>query len=376
MKIVHVITGTGLGGAEVMLDTVLRALGPGYASQVVSLQPLGPVGERMRARGVVIDTVGMRAGVPDPRAVLRLTRLLRGIGPDLVHTWMYHADLVGGIAARLAGVRRVAWAIHNSTLDPGVVKASTRAVVRACAALSGRVPDAILCCSDVARRIHVGYGYPDPRIEVIPNGLDIGRFAPDPHARHRLRAELGIAPEAPLVGLVARWDPQKNHAGFLRAAAAVRAARPETRFVLAGTRIEDGNPELAALVGAHGLRDAVRLLGPRDDVPQLMAGLDLLVSASVYGEAFPIVLGEAMACGVPCVATDVGDSALIVADTGRIVPPSDDAALAGAIVALLGATPEARRALGERARERIAGNFDIERVARRYEAFYDRLNAR
>jgi glycosyltransferase involved in cell wall biosynthesis len=376
MKIVHVITGTGLGGAEVMLDTVLRALGPGYASQVVSLQPLGPVGERMRARGVAIDTVGMRAGVPDPRAVLRLTRLLRGIGPDLVHTWMYHADLVGGIAARLAGVRRVAWAIHNSTLDPGVVKASTRAVVRACAALSGRVPDAILCCSDVARRIHVGYGYPDPRIEVIPNGLDIGRFAPDPHARHRLRAELGIAPEAPLVGLVARWDPQKNHAGFLRAAAAVRAARPETRFVLAGTRIEDGNPELAALVGAHGLRDAVRLLGPRDDVPQLMAGLDLLVSASVYGEAFPIVLGEAMACGVPCVATDVGDSALIVADTGRIVPPSDDAALAGAIVALLGATPEARRALGERARERIAGNFDIERVARRYEAFYDRLNAR
>jgi glycosyltransferase involved in cell wall biosynthesis len=376
MKIVHVITGTGLGGAEVMLDTVLRALGPGYASQVVSLQPLGPVGERMRARGVVIDTVGMRAGVPDPRAVLRLTRLLRGIGPDLVHTWMYHADLVGGIAARLAGVRRVAWAIHNSTLDPGVVKASTRAVVRACAALSGRVPDAILCCSDVARRIHVGYGYPDPRIEVIPNGLDIGRFAPDPHARHRLRAELGIAPGAPLVGLVARWDPQKNHAGFLRAAAAVRAARPETRFVLAGTRIEDGNPELAALVGAHGLRDAVRLLGPRDDVPQLMAGLDLLVSASVYGEAFPIVLGEAMACGVPCVATDVGDSALIVADTGRIVPPSDDAALAGAIVALLGATPEARRALGERARERIAGNFDIERVARRYEAFYDRLNAR
>lgn len=376
MKIVHVITGTGLGGAEVMLDTVLRALGTGYASQVVSLQPLGPVGERMRARGVVIDTVDMRAGVPDPRAVLRLARLLRRVGPDLVHTWMYHADLVGGIAARLAGVRRVAWAIHNSTLDPGVVKASTRAVVRACAALSSRVPDAILCCSDVARRIHVGYGYPDPRIEVIPNGLDVRRFAPDRDARRRLRAELGVAPEAPLVGLVARWDPQKNHAGFLRAAAAVLAARPETRFVLAGTRIEDGNPELAALVGAHDLRDAVRLLGPRDDVPRVMAGLDLLVSASGYGEAFPIVLGEAMACGVPCVATDVGDSALIIADTGRIVPPSDDAALADAIVAMLASPPETRRALGERARERIAGHFDIERVARRYEAFYDRLNAR
>ncbi len=376
MRIVHVITGTGLGGAEVMLDTVLRALRPGYASQVVSLQPLGPVGERMRDRGVAIESIGMRAGVPDPRAVLRLARRLRRIGPDLVHTWMYHADLVGGIAARLAGVRRVAWAIHNSTLDPKVVKASTRAVVRACAALSTRVPDRILCCSDVARGIHVGYGYPADRFEVIPNGLDVRRFSPDPAARGAVRAELGVAPDAPLVGLVARWDPQKNHAGFLRAAAAVLARRPAARFVLAGTRIDDANPGLAALVRANGLGDAVRLLGPRNDVPRVMAALDLLVSASGYGEAFPIVLGEAMACGVPCVATDVGDSSLIVADTGRIVPPCDDGALADAIDALLAQPAEVRSALGERARDRIAANFDIERVARRYEAFYDHLTDR
>jgi glycosyltransferase involved in cell wall biosynthesis len=376
VKIAHVITGTGLGGAEVMLETVLRALRPGYASHVVSLGPLGPVGERMRAHGVAIDSVGMRAGVPDPRALLRLARLLRSIGPDLVHTWMYHADLVGGLAARIAGVRRVAWAIHNSTLDPMVVKASTRAVVRACAALSARVPDRILCCSEDARRVHIGYGYPAERFEVIPNGLDVRRFAPDAEARHALRAELGVEPDAPLVGLLARWDPQKNHAGFLRAAATVLARRPAARFVLAGTRVDAGNPELAELVRAGGLHDAVRLLGPRDDVPRVMAGLDLLVSASGYGEAFPIVLGEAMACGVPCIATDVGDSALIVDDTGRIVPAYDDAALADAIDALLGAPAELRRALGERARARITEHFDIDRVARRYEAFYDHVAAR
>jgi glycosyltransferase involved in cell wall biosynthesis len=376
MKIAHVITGTGLGGAEVMLDTVLRALRPGYESHVVSLQSIGPVGERIRARGVPIETLDMRAGVPDPRAVLRLARLLRRLGPDLVHTWMYHADLIGGLAARLAGVRRVAWAIHNSTLDPQRVKASTRAVVRTCAALSGRLPDRILCCSDVAQQVHVGYGYPEDRFEVIPNGLDVQRFAPDPDARRQLRAELGVPGEAPLVGLIARWDPQKNHAGFLHAAAAVRRRHPAARFLLAGTRIEPSNAELAGLVDGHGLGDAVRLLGPRDDVPRVMASLDLLVSASGYGEAFPIVLGEAMACGVPCVATDVGDSAFIVADTGRVAPPGDDDALGRAIGELLDLPAHDRAALGARARQRIATHFDIRLVARRYEAFYDGLQGR
>ena len=373
MKVVHVITGTSLGGAEIMLDTLLRALSPACHCTVVSLMPLGTVGERIRARGIPIESLDMDPGRPNPAVLLRLVRHLRRLRPDVVHTWMYHADLLGGVAARLAGTGKVAWAIHNSTLSRRHVKARTRAVVRACAWLSRRVPHRILCCSEVAQRLHVDWGYPSDRIEIVPNGFDVSRFRPDAQARAAVRAELGVSAQAPLVGLIARYDPQKNHAGFLQAAAAVRRRHPEARFLLAGTRVDAGNAALLDQVGAHGLQQAVHLLGPRDDVPRLMASLDLLVSASGYGEAFPIVLGEAMASGVPCVATDVGDCASIVADTGAIAPVDDPAALAAAIADLLEEGPEALARRGRHARERIVRHFAIERVAAQYESFYRTL---
>lgn len=376
VKVVFIITNLATGGAEVMLHNLLSKLDRSrFQPAVVSLMGKDAVGPRIEALGVPVHALGMSPAAPNPWLLVRLTRLLRQLAPDLVDTWMYHADLLGGVAARLAGCRRVTWGLHHTNLSKEGNKRSTLWVVKACALLSGVVPAGILSCSVRAKEVHKEIGYPAEKIHVIPNGYDLERFVPDRTTRASVRNELGLAPATPLVGLVARFDPQKNHLGFVQAAAMVAEQLPEVHFVLAGSRVDSDNTALRAEIMKHGMQGHMHLLGRRDDVPRLMAALDILVSSSSFGEAFPIVLGEAMACCVPCVTTDVGDSAEIVGDTGRVVAPGDMAGLARELVAVL-RLPEAERiALGERARARVAANYEIGHVTRLYEAYFERVLA-
>ena len=374
MKLVLIITGTGVGGAETMLHKVLTRLSPEFMPQVISMTPARELGDKLRALGVPVESLDMRAGVPNPVALIRLIRDLRRLKPDVVHTWMYHADLMGGIAARLARVPALAWCIRHSNLAPADNNTQTLAVVRATAFLSHRVPDRILCCSEAARNIHVAFGYAPEKMVVIPNGFDLAQFKPDPNARLSVRAELGLSFDTALVGLIGRWHTQKNHEGFFAAAAALHLRRPEVHFLLAGHGIDVNNQTIQRSVAANGLAPVTHLLGPRDDIPRLMAALDVLASSS-HGEAFPNVIGEAMACGVPCAVTDVGDSALIVGETGRVVKSGDMARLAVAMDLLLAPPPDERRALGERARARVVEHFEIGNVVRQYEAFYEEVGS-
>lgn len=368
-----IITGLSTGGAEHMLLRLLQSLDRDrFQPVVISLTTRGEIGARIEALGIKVQALGMLPSVFHLFKFLQMVRLLRQSQPDVVHTWMYHADLLGGLAARLAGIRGVAWCIRHSNLDPAQNKRSTLWVMKACSVLSGWLPRKILVCSERARSIHVAAGYRADKMVLIPNGFDLERFCPDPAARGAVRAELGLAPDTPLVGLIARTDPQKNHTGFLEAAARVLAALPQVHFVLAGTGIDTLNQSLMASIDRLGLRSHCHLLGRRDDMPRLMAALDVLASSS-FGEAFPNVLGEAMACGVPCVVTDVGDSAEIVGETGRVVASGDMVGLADHLVELLQWPAGQRAQLGERARERVQLRYAIVDIARRYEAFYQQL---
>jgi len=373
MKLIFIITGTDVGGAETMLHRVLTRLSPDFKPHVISMIPAGKIGEKMRLLGIPVESLNMQPGVASLVALIRLIHKLRCLKPDLVHTWMYHADLIGGIAARLAGVPALAWCIRHSNLAPADNKSRTLAVVRANAFLSHRVPDRILCCSEVARKIHVAWGYAPEKMVVVPNGFDISHFKPDPNARLSVRAELGVPLDTALVGLIGRWDTQKNHAGFLSAAAAVHLRRPDVHFLLAGHGVDDGNQTIRRILAANGLTSVTHLLGLRDDTPRLMAALDVLASASSYGEAFPNVVGEAMASNVPCAVTDVGDSAYIVGETGRVVSSGDMEGLADAIDSLLEMPAKALWTLGARARARVAEHFEIGKIVRQYEAFYQEL---
>lgn len=374
-RIALIITGLSTGGAEMMLFKLLEHLDrQRFAPHVISLTTLGELAPRIAALGIPVEAVGMKPGLPSPSGFFRLVQILKRLNPDVVHTWMYHADLLGGLAARLAGISAIGWGIRNSNLDKDKTKFSTRAVVGLCASVSKWVPSRILSCSEQARQIHVARGYVAEKMVVVPNGFDLTRFKPDTDARHRIRAELGIAEQTPLVGLIGRFDPQKNHAGFFEAAGALHRHLPQVHFVLAGQGIDTSNAALMQAITRAGVLANTHLLGLRSDMPGLMAALDVLASSS-YGEAFPNVLGEAMACGVPCAATDVGDSAYIVGDTGRVVASGDMTGLAAALEELLALPPPEKAALGERARARVAENFEIGGVVRRYEDFYESLLA-
>lgn len=373
MRVLYIITGLATGGAETMLLKLLERLDrQRFMPIVISLTTMGDIGPRIAALNIPVQALGMTSGLPSPSGFLRLLRQIKRFKPDIVHTWLYHADLLGGLAARLTGIDAVCWGIRSSNLDSDKTHWTTRAVRRVCALLSRVIPRRIFLNSETASRIHVELGYAAGKMDVVPNGFDVSRFRPDDGACFRLRAELGCPGDTLLVGMIGRFDPLKNHAGFFSAMAIVHRHLPQVHLLLAGKGIDRDNEELMRLIEGVGLMENTHLLGPRDDVPELMAALDVLACPS-HAEAFPNVVGEAMASGVPCVATDVGDCAYIIGGTGTIVPARDIAGFASGVEALLKLSREQRVALGEKARARVASHFEISRVVRCYEESYESL---
>lgn len=373
MRVLFIITGLSTGGAETMLLKLLERLDRGrYAPSVISLTTMGDIGPRIVALGIPVQVLGMRSGLTSPFGFLHLLRLVRQARPDIVHTWLYHADLLGGLAARLAGITAICWGIRSSNLDSDKTHWSTRTVRRLCAVLSHVIPRRIFLNSETAMRIHIALGYAARKMSVIPNGFDLSRFKPDENARLRIRAELGCDDNTLLVGMIGRFDPLKNHAGFFSAMAIVHRRLPQVQLVLAGKDIDRDNKELMRSIEEAGLIKNTHLLGPRDDMPDLMAALDVLACPS-HAEAFPNVVGEAMACGVPCVATDVGDCAYIIGDTGHVVAARDMTGFAACLEALLKLPRAERATLGRSARERIAREFEIGHIVRRYQKLYESL---
>ena len=367
IRVAHVITDLEPAGAEFMLARLVESFaGTSIESVVISLGTRGPVGERIASRGVPVFSLGMRPGRPNPYALWSLIRLIRRARPAIVQTWLYHADFAGLLGGALTRVP-VIWNIRCAELDPAD-HPSSLTPLRHALALASRYPAAVICNSSAGQRAHEQIGYRPKRWAVIPNGFDTDAFRPQPAARSELRQELGLSAAVPLVGLLARFHPMKDQATFLNAAKQVITALPNVHIVAAGRGV-DVAPSLREFVHGAGLADRVHLLPERNDSSRFLAALDVAVSSS-YGEAFPNVVGEAMACGTPCVVTNVGDSAHIVGDTGVIVPPRDPSALAAGILDVLREDEAARAARGRAARARILSEFSLQQAAGRYEALY------
>jgi glycosyltransferase involved in cell wall biosynthesis len=226
--------------------------------------------------------------------------------------------------------------------------------------------------SQAALQLHAGVGYAARRMEVIPNGFDLHEFQPDPAARLSLRRELDIAKDALIIGMASRFHPQKDHHNFIHAAARLQAMTPNVHFVLCGRGVTRENTQLVEWIAKAGLQAQCHLLGERRDTARLFAAMDIATSSSA-SEAFPLAVGEGMACGTPCVVTNVGDSALIVGETGKVVAPENPVALAAAWRELIEAGPEVRRSLGMEARRRVQQHFDLSTIVERYQAIYAQL---
>ena len=335
---------------------------------VVSLTSLGVIGESLRARGVCVHTLGMSSLLHSPIALWRLIRLIRQYRPTIVQTWMYHADLLGGLAARLAGNRHVIWGIRTTDIRAG--GSSATVFVRwLCALLSRWVPQVIVCAAEASRQSHIAVGYDAAKMVVVPNGYDFFWLKASSDERKSLREQYGINQNEVVVGSLGRFHTVKDQENFVRASGLLAPQYPRLSFLMVGRGLDWNNAQLVDWIGRTYCKDRFVLLGERKDVPQCLAAMDIFCLHS-RTEGFPNVLAEAMAMSLPCVTTEVGDAAMLLADTGVVVPKEDSAALAQGVERLLALDQNARHALGMRAKARVEAEFSMARARERFEEIY------
>ena len=370
-RVMHVITTVDTGGAEMVLLRLLQRNDPERRRlSVVSLRPPGDLEDDYR-QFAPVHSLDIETPLPSPAAFARLRGFFQQEQPDLVQAWMYHGNLAASVGALVARFRGpVLWNIRHSVHDMRYEKRSSRAVIRSNALLSRR-PRAIIYNARRTMAQHEALGFAGDRSVFIPNGFDGTVFRPRHEEREKLRAELGVPLTAPLVGMFARYHPMKDPETLFRAFAKVRSRLPDARLVLAGRYSAEEERWASGVVHDLGLQASVRLIGRRADVPRLLSAFDVVASSSAWGEGFPNAIGEAMASGVPCVATDVGDSGAVMSRYGKLVPPRDANALAAALIEVLSLTREERQQLGQDARDHIMSNYELAAITDRYRILHD-----
>ena len=377
LVIVHIITGLYTGGAEMMLYKLLSKIDrERFSPVVVSLIDRGTLGDRIEALGIPVYTIGMKPGaLPTPNIIWKFVNIVNKIKPDLIQGWMYHSNLVAQLTSifSLKSVP-VIWNIRHSLHSLSYERPGTVAVIKILIFLS-IFSKKIIYNSQVGADQHEKLGYKTTKTITIPNGFDTELFYPSIEARNSIRKELSLPSDCFLIGRFARYHPMKDYPNFINGAAILLKQYPNVHFLLVGSNINWENQILCELIQELGISERIHLLGERQNIPQLTASLDIASTTSAYGEAFPNVIGEAMSCAVPCVVTDVGDSAWIVSDTGKVVPPKNPEALAQAWQELIDLGADGREALGKAARTRIIESFSLDAIVSQYEALYESVIA-
>ena len=339
-----------------------------YRHIVISLTGIGIVGLQLQSLGVEVHALGLRSTRDLPHIFWKLLRMIPAYRPDVVQTWMYHADLLGGFAARMAGIKNVIWGIRTTDVSAGGAR-STAVVRWLCARLSRWIPHTIVCAAEASRCVHVALGYRADRMVVVPNGFDLSRLQATPEQVTALRSECGFASGAVVIGTLGRFNADKDQHNFVCAAALLFRLHPAARFLMVGRDCDTANAQLIGWIAATGCAERFVLMGERSDVSVCLAAMDVFCLPS-RTEGFPNVVGEAMAMRKACVVTDVGDAAYLLGKCGVLVPKEDSAALADGMAHLSGLSSIDRALLGEQAHARIASEFTMDRTRERFEAVY------
>jgi len=374
LKIIHIISGLSIGGAEIMLYKLLSITDKRKFTPIVIALVAGSdeMKDRIEALDIPVYSLGIkRSSLFSLFRFLKLIRLMREHKPDIIQGWMYHGNLAATLVSIFTtGHPAIVWNILHSLYDLCYEKRSTRWVIQL-NRLFSRIPKAIIFNSNLSRKQHEAFGFNSRRSQMISNGIEIQKFVLSSERIQNIRSSLNISFSALIVGHVARFHPMKDHKGFLQTAVQVLQHFPEVHFILAGRDITKKNTILQEIIPDE-IEHQFHLLGERNDIPDLMGIMDIYCQSS-WSEAWPTVLGEAMAAGVPCVATDVGDSKEIIGETGTVVSPRDVDALTAGIEKLIMMTPEQRQTLGEAARARIKENYDLDKIIDQYASLYSGL---
>ncbi|WP_235107725.1 glycosyltransferase [Acaryochloris sp. 'Moss Beach'] len=370
-SILFIITNFDRNGAQVILYNILLKIDRSLFSPVViSLMNSSDFGDQFQELEIPMYALGMQQKLPNIDHLSELVSIIKKHQPDIIQGWMYHGNIASCFAYLFCSHSPpVIWSIHHSINELSAEKLLTRLLIRIGTIFSYSTRK-IAYVSKTSKEQHEKLGYTSQKSCVIPNGFDTSLFTPSIERKKAFRAELNLSDEEIVIGIVARYHPMKDHHNFLAAAALLVPKFPDIHFVLVGDGVDESNTTLTQLVETSRLQKHVHLLGKRIDMPNIFSALDILTSASAYGEAFPLVVGEAMSCQVTCVVTDVGDSAFLVGDTGIVVPTKDPESLANAWSTLILRTPEDRLLMEEAARQRIIDSFSLESIVKQYESMY------
>lgn len=355
------------GGAERQLVVLAKGLhARGVDVRVVLFYAGGVFDDELAAAGVPVHFVGKRGRRDVAGFLLRLTSILRRLQPAAVYSFLDVPNLLSALLRPLIGQPRLVWSIRAAGMEMAHYDWLSRLAARAEARMS-RSADVVVANSRAGLEWAAGRGFPRERMVVVENGIDTERFQPDRQGRERIRCEWRVNDDERLIGLAGRLDVMKDHRNFLQACMRLASRKANLRFVCVGGGSADTLTELRAFAASLGVTERLIWAGARQDMPAVYSALDVAVSASAFGEGFSNVTGEAMACGVPCAVTDVGDSARIVGELGEIAPPRDPVALAAAIERVLDRL-QFEPDLPRRARARVVKVFSLHRMVERTEA--------
>ncbi len=375
MKILHIITGLKNGGAESSLFRLISNDKEGNDHIVISLTGMGIYGEKLQKINIRVEPLELSSGITVIKGFGKLIALLKEIRPDVVQTWMYHSDFFGGLCARLAGIENIIWGIRNTNLARPYTSAKTIYVAKTCAFLSRWIPASIVSCSHESAKSHIDFGYLEKKMVVIPNGYDLSSMKYDENGRNLIRSQFHINNDTCLLGMVARWDPLKDHENLFSALSKLQEiTTAKWQCLLVGPKISAENLELVSLLEKYQLHERVILAGPTDNIRGVMSALDIHLLSSI-GEAFPNVLAEAMACSTPCITTDVGDAKFIIGESGWVVPVANSEALSHSIHQAMEASedPIFWTKRKKQCRQHIEENFGIEKMINSFNSVWHNL---
>jgi glycosyltransferase involved in cell wall biosynthesis len=369
LRILHIITGLKVGGAETVLKRLVE-LDDSNDVVIISLSSLGVIGPVLRSQGKTVHALNMSSSPSGFIVALwQLRKLIRHYQPQIVQTWMYHSDFLGALASYLAGQRNIVWNIRTSAVRNNKL---TIAIMRINALLSHWLPKKIVCVAEAAKQMHIDYGYDAKRMVVIHNGFDFANFTVTPAQTASLRQHCGFAENEMVIGCVGRFHPDKGQENFVKAAAIVVADYPQAKFLLVGRDCDANNEQLMAWLTDRNLEQYFVLLGERDDIPVCLSAMTIFCMPS-SNEGFPNALAEAMAMGLPCVATDIGDAAILGGGRVTLIPAQDEQALASGLSKILNLSAEQRQQMGQCARERVLNEFTIKKARASFNAVYQQI---
>jgi glycosyltransferase involved in cell wall biosynthesis len=364
MKIIHIITGLGDGGAEHALFKICKY---DFSNKHIVISLKGPGKYFLLLKEIGIKVYCLNLKFFSIHKLIFLIQLLRSLRPDLVQTWLVHADFIGSVAARLAGIKNILWNIRYSNIERGKAKLTTILIIKLLSLLSYSIPKIIITVSKKAEKIYKFAGYNKKIFKFVPNGYDLSILKINKSQKIKFKKKVKVKKHIPLIGNVARYDPQKDHFNLLTALSLIKSKNISFFCVLVGSNVNKKNTDLVSEINRLKLDNSVKLLGQNDNISEVMNGLDLHILSSSYGEGFPNVVAESMACGTPCVVTDVGDSALIVGQTGWVVPSKNSIKLAKAIEKALNEKGTIKwNYRCNKARLRIKEKFSISKMIRLY----------